>query len=132
MTETLTGGFFYVMVSWRVEKLRGIFWTGITKYWMFTLFNAVAVIVLMALGALVRMPALVLVYGLAVIIPSLAVQFRRLHDRGRSGWWMFIALVPWAGAIVLLMFYLFPSDPGMNRYGTEPAISRSRRSSASL
>ena len=103
-----------------------------TEYWMFTLFNAVAVIVLMALGALVRMPALVLVYELAVIIPSLAVQFRRLHDTGRSGWWMFIALVPLAGAIVLLMFYLFPSDPGMNRYGAEPAISRSRRSSASL
>jgi uncharacterized membrane protein YhaH (DUF805 family) len=104
-----------------------------TEYWMFTLFNAIAVVVLMLLGALMRINSvLILVYELAIIVPSLAVQFRRLHDTGRSGWWMLITLVPFAGAIVLLVFFLLPSDPGMNRFGAEPAIARAGGSSAPL
>jgi uncharacterized membrane protein YhaH (DUF805 family) len=104
-----------------------------TEYWMFTLFNAIAVVVLMLLGALMRINSvLILVYELAIIVPSLAVQFRRLHDTGRSGWWMLITLVPFAGAIVLLVFFLLPSDPGMNRFGAEPAIASGGGSSAAL
>ncbi len=100
------------------------------EYWMFTLFNVIAVAILMLLGVLLRInSALVMVYDVAIILPSLAVQFRRLHDTGRSGWWMFMALVPLAGAIVLLVFFLLPSDPGMNRFGAEPAIASGSGSS---
>ncbi len=104
-----------------------------TEYWMFTLFNVIAETFFIMLGVLLRVNmTLVWIYDLAVILPSLAVQFRRLHDTGRSGWWLFIALVPLAGAVVLLIFYLLPSNPGINRYGAEPAILRSRGSAASL
>ena len=56
-------------------------------------------------------------WSIAVFLPSLAVIVRRLHDTGRSAWWLLIALVPLAGAIVLFVFALFGSDPVANRYG---------------
>ena len=59
-------------------------------------------------------------FGLAVFIPSLAVAFRRLHDTNRSAWWLLIALVPFIGAIVLLVFYLLDGTPGANRFGEDP------------
>ena len=61
---------------------------------------------------------LVIIYGLAVLIPGLAVGIRRLHDTDRSGWWLLIALVPFVGAIVLIVFLATDSKPGVNQYGT--------------
>lgn len=63
---------------------------------------------------------LALIYALALIIPTIAVQVRRLHDTGRTGWWWFIGLVPCVGWIVLLVFNLFDSEPGPNKYGPNP------------
>jgi uncharacterized membrane protein YhaH (DUF805 family) len=60
------------------------------------------------------------IYGLVVIIPSLAVTVRRLHDIDRSGWWIFINLIPLIGAIVLLVFAVSEGTPGNNRYGPNP------------
>ncbi len=60
------------------------------------------------------------VYSLAVLLPSIAVAIRRLHDTSRSGWWLLIALVPFIGAIVLIIFYALDSTPGANRYGPNP------------
>ncbi len=50
-------------------------------------------------------------WGLATIVPHLALLARRLHDSNRSGFWMFIAFVPLVGGIILLVFELLPSDP---------------------
>lgn len=58
----------------------------------------------------------------ATFIPNLALGFRRLHDTGRSAWWILIGLVPIVGAIVLLVFYLLPSTPGSNQYGPHPLV----------
>jgi uncharacterized membrane protein YhaH (DUF805 family) len=60
------------------------------------------------------------IYSLAVLIPSLAVTVRRLHDIDRSGWWILIGLVPLIGVIVLLVFALLDGTPGDNRYGSNP------------
>lgn len=60
------------------------------------------------------------IYGLAVLLPTLAVQFRRLHDTNRSAWWILIWLIPLVGWIVLLVFYLLPGTEGPNRYGPDP------------
>jgi hypothetical protein len=57
------------------------------------------------------------VFGLLTFIPSLAVLCRRLHDTDRSGWWFWITLIPWIGAIILLVFLASPSTPGYNQYG---------------
>ena len=59
--------------------------------------------------------------SLALLLPTLAVSARRLHDTGRSGWWLLIALVPIAGLIVLIVFFVMRGDPGVNRHGPPPA-----------
>jgi uncharacterized membrane protein YhaH (DUF805 family) len=59
--------------------------------------------------------------GLALLLPDLAVGVRRLHDTGRTGWWLLIGLIPLIGFIVLLIFYLQEGDQGENEYGAPPA-----------
>ena len=59
-------------------------------------------------------------YMLAAFIPSLAVNVRRLHDTGRSGWWFLIIFIPYIGGIVLIVFQAFDSQPGENKYGPNP------------
>lgn len=57
-----------------------------------------------------------LVY-LAHLIPSIAITVRRLHDIDKSGWWLLLLFVPFAGAIALLVFMCTPSTPGLTRFG---------------
>jgi uncharacterized membrane protein YhaH (DUF805 family) len=54
---------------------------------------------------------------LAIVLPTLTVLIRRLHDTGRSGWWALIAFVPAIGVLVLLFFLVLPGDATSNRYG---------------
>ena len=96
-------------------------------YWFFVLFNLIASAALTVIdfmtGSLDRELGIGLLsglYSLAVLIPSLAVTVRRLHDTDRSGWWLLIGLVPLIGAIVLLVFMLLDSTPGDNRHGANP------------
>lgn len=63
---------------------------------------------------------LMIVFGLAILVPMLAVIVRRLHDTGRSGWWYFIALVPFVGGLILLFFMIQDSQAGDNAYGPNP------------
>jgi len=98
-----------------------------SEYWWFVLFN---IIISLALGAIdgvtgtfsqaAGLGLLGGLYTLAVLLPSLAVTVRRLHDTGRSGWWFLIMFVPLIGAIVLLVFMLLDSKPGQNQYGANP------------
>ncbi|WP_108263105.1 DUF805 domain-containing protein [Mangrovicoccus ximenensis] len=55
--------------------------------------------------------------GLALILPGLAVSSRRLHDTGRSAWWLLLWLIPLIGMLVLIYFYIQPSEEGPNRFG---------------
>ena len=66
------------------------------------------------------------IYSLVVLIPSLAVTVRRLHDIDRTGWWILIGLVPLIGAIVLLVLALLDGTPGNNRYGPNPKEAAAR------
>ena len=58
-------------------------------------------------------------YYLAVLAPMLTCTIRRLHDTGKSGWWVVIGLLPLIGLIVFV-FTLLDSDPGPNKYGANP------------
>lgn len=60
------------------------------------------------------------IYTLALLIPSLSVAVRRLHDTDRSGWWLLIGLIPLIGGIVLLVFFVQDSQAGTNRFGPNP------------
>lgn len=57
---------------------------------------------------------------LGLLVPSLAVSFRRLHDTNRTAWWVLIGLIPFLGALVLFIFYLLDGTPGPNKYGPDP------------
>ena len=59
---------------------------------------------------------LIVLWWVVHIIPSITLAVRRLHDTGKSGWWLLIGLIPFGG-IVLLIFYLLPSDRGPNEWG---------------
>ncbi|MCW9718247.1 DUF805 domain-containing protein [Avibacterium sp. 21-599] len=60
------------------------------------------------------------VYWIATLLPSFAVRVRRLHDTNRSGWWLLIAIIPFIGAIVLLVFACSDGTYGKNRFGEDP------------
>jgi len=100
------------------------------EYWMFVLFNMIFTVVAMLLDNLLGIAIedvgygpIYLIYGLAIILPSLAVLVRRLHDIGKSGWWFFINLVPFIGSIWLLVLLATDSQPGVNAYGPNPKES---------
>ncbi len=98
-------------------------------YWMFVLFNIIAVIVLGLIEGTLGLSGqngygiLTGLYSLAIILPGLAVAARRLHDTGRSAWWLLIGLVPLVGPIVLIVFCVQDSQPGSNQYGPNPKES---------
>ena len=58
--------------------------------------------------------------GLALFLPGLCVLVRRLHDLGKSGWWFLIALIPFLGIIVLLVFMVTEGEQLPNQYGEVP------------
>jgi len=91
------------------------------EYWMFFLFNIIFAFVIAFVEGMVGSPGIVyMIYVLGVFIPGLAVGARRLHDTGRSGWWLLLYLLPIIGPIVLLVFFVLDSQPGDNEYGANP------------
>jgi len=97
-----------------------------SEYWFFVLFNVLVSIVAAVLDRAVGSDlgggtgVVSLVVTLALLVPGLAVSWRRLHDTGRSGAWFLIVLVPLVGPIVLLVFQCLDSQPGANRFGPSP------------
>src|ERR687893_2971680 len=102
------------------------------EYWYFVLFSVIVSLVLSAIDALLGISSstnvglLGGIYGLAIIVPSIAVSVRRLHDIDRTGWWILINLVPIVGSIVLLVFYVLDGTPGQNRFGPNPKCVTAR------
>ena len=88
---------------------------------MFVLFNIIAAVIANIIDSVIGTGGLIGgLYSLAVLLPGIALGVRRLHDIGKSGWWMLIALVPLIGLIVLLVFACTDSQPGDNEYGPNP------------
>jgi uncharacterized membrane protein YhaH (DUF805 family) len=117
-------------MEWYLEVLRkyAVF-TGRARrreFWTFTLISVIISIVLGIIDAVIGTDyasgygVLGTIYGLAVVIPSIAVGIRRLHDINRAGWWILIALIPIIGFIVLIVFYFTEGTRGDNRYGPDP------------
>ncbi|WP_036800305.1 DUF805 domain-containing protein [Photobacterium marinum] len=100
------------------------------EYWYFFLINLIISIVLGYVDSALGTPgaaegagAIGAVYSLIVLVPAIAVGVRRLHDTGRTGWWMLIGLIPLIGFLVLLYFFVLDSNPGSNEYGPNPKES---------
>lgn len=95
-----------------------------TEYWMFFLFNFTITLALgLVAGILKGAGVLSALYSLAVLLPNIAVSFRRLHDTGRSGWWLLISFIPLIGAIILIVFFVTDSQPEKNQYGPNPKMA---------
>ncbi|MFJ9339671.1 DUF805 domain-containing protein [Streptomyces sp. NPDC101733] len=91
------------------------------EYWMFVLWNIPIVIVLTVIDfALGSYPVITWIYTLAVLLPSLGLTVRRLHDTGRSGWWYLISFIPFIGAIWLIVLAATEGNRGQNAYGSDP------------
>ena len=102
------------------------------EYWMFLLFHTMVVVALLIVNAIIissvsestlAQVAVVLpitVYMLGVLCPALGVTIRRLHDTGKSGWWIFISLVPIIGGLWFLYLMVIDGTPGDNQYGPSP------------
>ena len=91
------------------------------EYWMFVLFNIIISIVLSFVEGMIGTKGIIaILYGLALLIPGIAVSVRRLHDTNHSGWWLLIDFVPIIGIIILLVFMVRDSQSGENRYGPNP------------
>jgi uncharacterized membrane protein YhaH (DUF805 family) len=91
------------------------------EYWMFVLFSVIVSIVLTIIESILSVSQVLTgLYSLAILLPSLAVGVRRLHDTGRSGWWLLIGLIPLIGAIILLVFMCQDSQEKDNEYGPNP------------
>ena len=88
-----------------------------TEYWMFILVYTIINIILAVLG----LEAISAIVGLILLIPSLSIAARRLHDTSRSGWWQLIVLVPIIGIIVLIVF-LAQDSHEENDYGVNPKL----------
>ncbi|VAW61284.1 Integral membrane protein [hydrothermal vent metagenome] len=89
------------------------------EYWMFVLIYILIYIALMVIDSVTGMFILTPLFALAIIIPSISIAARRLHDTGRSGWWQLIAIIPLIGGIILLVF-LVQDSHDENEYGPSP------------
>lgn len=95
------------------------------EYWTFALVNCLIAMLLLILGLAFGedSPAsniMVTIFYLIMLVPNLSVSVRRLHDIGKSGWYMFLSLIPLIGGLILLIWSLMDSEPGENQYGKNP------------
>jgi uncharacterized membrane protein YhaH (DUF805 family) len=91
-----------------------------SEYWWFYLAYVIASVAASIIDGILGVMVLGVILALGLLIPSLAVSVRRLHDIGKSGWWLLIGLIPLVGVIVLLIFACQDSQPGTNQWGPSP------------
>lgn len=96
------------------------------EYWTFALINlAIAfilgfMVVIMRSVAHVDLSFISMLFSLAVMVPGIAVAVRRLHDTNRSGWLVLVGLIPFIGAIAMIVLLVMEGTPGDNEYGPSP------------
>ncbi len=97
------------------------------EYWWFALINMLATLVLTVVGVVLAdypgdpvTSVPFYLYVAVVLVPSLAVSVRRLHDTGRSGLWVLLQAIPYVGPVVVFVFLVMDGDAGPNQYGPDP------------
>lgn len=108
-----------------------------SEYWYFLLFSIIIALILTALDSMIINPLLGIqpvvetartgilgmLFSIGTLVPSVALAIRRLHDIGKSGWWILLGVIPIVniiGIFVLLYFFIKDSHPGENLYGANP------------
>ena len=100
------------------------------EYWFFILFNILISIAFTIIDGVTGLYSIETgvglfsgIYSLAILVPSIAVGVRRLHDTNRSGWWLLISFIPLIGAIILIVFLASDSNSEENQYGPNPKVA---------
>ena len=93
-----------------------------TEFWYFQLFIIMTLVAAAILDQLWGRPVLTGIAWIGLILPSLSVAIRRLHDIDKSGGWFWISFVPLVGGFILLVFMLLDGTPGTNRFGPSPKL----------
>jgi uncharacterized membrane protein YhaH (DUF805 family) len=116
---------FYVLAFKRWLDFKGR--SRRSEYWYFTLVNLIIAIVLIMIEQAIGIGGgdsgngpISSLYTLVVLVPGLAVSFRRMHDIGKSAWWLLIGLIPLLGFIVIIVWFIGAGQPGRNAYGPNP------------
>jgi len=91
-----------------------------SEYWYFILINTVIGVIFSVIDHTLGINMFNTIYTLSVLIPSIAVATRRLHDTGKSGWWRLLLFVPIIGFMILVLFLVKESVPFENEYGPNP------------
>ncbi len=95
-----------------------------SEYWYWTLFVVLATLALtlidIAILGVDHIAGIADLFGLATLVPGIAVGVRRLHDYDKSGWWMLLCFVPIIGWIVLIYWFVQKGTDGNNRFGADP------------
>jgi uncharacterized membrane protein YhaH (DUF805 family) len=115
-------------MSWYIKCLKNyVGFSGRARrkeFWMFFLFNFIFSIAAAIIDQIIfrdsNLRLFSSLYSLAVLLPSLAVDVRRLHDTNRSGFWVFLALIPLVGAIILIVWFATEGQRSENKYGPDP------------
>ena len=118
-------------MNWYLKVLKNYFnFSGRARrkeYWMFFLFQFIFALVAIVIDNVLGLAIKDVGYGpfylllvLATLIPGLAVTVRRLHDIGKSGWFILVSFIPLIGGIILLVFAVTGGDYGENEYGPDP------------
>ena len=94
------------------------------EYWMFFLANVIVSFLFLLIGGMIMNSSEVavpnMIYSVAVLLPGLGVGVRRLHDIGKSAWWILFGLIPLVGPILLIVFLTTEGTKGDNAYGPDP------------
>ena len=91
-----------------------------SEFWFFYLFEILAFVVAVIIDSVFGTSIFAPVVGLGLLLPMLAVAVRRLHDTGRSGWFLLLGLIPLVGGIILLVFCVTDGNAGANAHGADP------------
>jgi uncharacterized membrane protein YhaH (DUF805 family) len=122
------------MPLWRYAEFSGR--SRRKEYWMFMLLNLVVIVAFGAFLFLTAAPetmelnptgdvlgVVFLLWILATLVPSFALQARRFHDQGMSGWWVLLGFIPYVGGFIMMGFALVEGTAGPNQYGRDPRES---------
>lgn len=89
-------------------------------FWYAWLMNLIVSFLIALVDVLLGLGFLTDLYSIAIFIPSLAIEMRRLHDIGKSGAWVLLSFIPVVGIIILLIWFCREGDHGGNAYGPDP------------
>lgn len=91
-----------------------------SEYWYFFLFNLIVSIIASIIVKITGLNFISGLVSLAFLLPGLSVTVRRLHDIGKKWTWIFMSLIPVAGAIIMIVYACRDSEPGDNQFGPNP------------